>query len=60
MNTQTEQILENQLIQQLSNIGYTKVSIPNEASLLANLKTQLEKHNNDIRFTAKEFERVPK
>ena len=58
MNTQTEQILENQLIQQLSNIGYTKVSIPNEASLLANLKTQLEKHNNDIRFTAKEFERV--
>ena len=58
MNTQTEQILENQLVQQLTNIGYTKVSIPNEASLLANLKTQLEKHNNDIRFTAKEFDRV--
>jgi type I restriction enzyme R subunit len=57
MSTQPEQVLENQLIEQLSNIGYTKVSIPDEAALLANLKTQLEKHNN-ITFTAKEFERV--
>ena len=57
MSTQPEQVLENQLIEQLSNQGYTKVSIPDEASLLANLKTQLEKHNN-ITFTNKEFERV--
>ncbi|CAM1358202.1 Type-1 restriction enzyme R protein [Tenacibaculum soleae] len=57
MSTQPEQVLENQLIEQLSNQGYTKVSIPDEASLLANLKIQLEKHNN-ITFTAKEFERV--
>ena len=57
MSTQPEQVLENQLIKQLSNIGYTKVSIPDEATLLANLKTQLEKHNN-ITFTTKEFERV--
>tara|TARA_R110001606_G_scaffold260183_1_gene407932 strand:- start:14313 stop:17162 length:2850 start_codon:yes stop_codon:yes gene_type:complete len=57
MSTQPEQVLENQLIEQLSNIGYTKVSIPDEATLLANLKAQLEKHNN-ITFTAKEFERV--
>lgn len=57
MSTQPEQVLENQLIEQLSNQGYTKVSIPDEASLLSNLKTQLEKHNN-ITFTAKEFERV--
>ena len=57
MSTQPEQVLENQLIEQLSNQGYTKVSIPDETSLLANLKTQLEKHNN-ITFTAKEFERV--
>ena len=57
MSTQPEQVLENQLTEQLSNIGYTKVSIPHEASLLANLKTQLEKHNN-ITFTTKEFERV--
>lgn len=57
MSTQPEQVLENQLIEQLSNIGYTKVSIPDEATLLTNLKTQLEKHNN-ITFTTKEFERV--
>jgi type I restriction enzyme R subunit len=57
MSTQPEQVLENQLIEQLSNIGYTKISIPDEATLLANLKTQLEKHNN-ITFTTKEFERV--
>jgi type I restriction enzyme R subunit len=57
MSTQPEQVLENQLIEQLSNQGYSKVSIPDEATLLANLKTQLEKHNN-ITFTAKEFERV--
>ena len=57
MSTQPEQVLENQLIEQLSNIGYTKVSIPDEATLLANLKSQLEKHNNIV-FTTKEFERV--
>ncbi|MCK0190665.1 type I restriction endonuclease subunit R [Arenibacter sp. F20364] len=57
MSTQPEQVLENQLIEQLSNQGYTKVSIPDEASLLTNLRTQLEKHNNII-FTAQEFERV--
>ncbi|MBU2921501.1 type I restriction endonuclease subunit R [Winogradskyella psychrotolerans] len=57
MSSQPEQVLENQLIEQLSNQGYTKVSIPDEATLLANLKAQLEKHNN-ITFTAKEFERV--
>lgn len=57
MSTQPEQILENQLVAQLSTLGYTKVSIPDEAALLTNLKTQLEKHNN-ITFSAKEFERV--
>lgn len=57
MSTQPEQVLENQLVKQLSNQGYTKVSIPDEAALLTNLKAQLEKHNN-ITFTAKEFERV--
>lgn len=57
MSTQPEQVLEKQLIEQLSTIGYTKVNIPDEAALLTNLKTQLEKHN-DITFTKKEFERV--
>lgn len=57
MSTQPEQVLENQLVEQLSNIGYAKVSLQDEASLLVNLKAQLEKHNG-IKFTAKEFERV--
>jgi len=57
MSTQPEQVLENQLIERLSNQGYAKVSIPDEASVLTNLKEQLEKHNN-ITFTVKEFERV--
>ncbi len=57
LSTQTEQILENQLVAQLSTIGYTKVSVPDEAALLANLKTQLEKHNKTT-FTTKEFDRV--
>ncbi|WP_417872491.1 type I restriction endonuclease subunit R [Xanthomarina gelatinilytica] len=57
MSTQPEQVLENQLVEQLSYQGYAKVSIPDEAALLANLKAQLEKHNN-VTFTAKEFERV--
>ncbi|MCM5661826.1 type I restriction endonuclease subunit R [Galbibacter mesophilus] len=57
MSTQPELVLENQLIEQLSNIGYTKVNIPDETALLTNLKAQLEKHNN-ITFTEKEFERV--
>ena len=57
MTTQPEHILETQLIAQLVTIGYAQVRIPDEAALLANLKTQLEKHNN-ITFTHKEFERV--
>ena len=57
MSTQPEQVLEKQLIEQLSTIGYTKVNILDESALLTNLKVQLEKHNNII-FTEKEFERV--
>src|SRR5690554_1350123 len=57
MSTQPEQVLENQLIAQLASNGYAKVSILDEAALLSNLKTQLEKHN-DITFTSKEFDRV--
>lgn len=57
MSTQSEQVLENQLIAQLSKIGYTKVAIPDESALLANLKIQLEKHNK-VEFTNKEFDRV--
>ena len=45
MTTQAEQILENKLIEQLVELGYKKVNITNEESLLENLKLQLEKHN---------------
>lgn len=57
MSKQPEQILEDNLVEQLQKLGYAFVSINNEADLLANLKAQLEKHNN-TQFSAKEFDRV--
>ncbi len=57
MSTQPEQVLENQLVAQLQKLKYEKVVIKDEKALTANLKTQLEKHNN-ITFSASEFERV--
>jgi type I restriction enzyme R subunit len=45
MNTQPEQILENNLIAQLQKLGYKSVVIKDEKDLLANLKSQLEVHN---------------
>ncbi|SFG22610.1 type I restriction enzyme, R subunit [Salegentibacter agarivorans] len=57
MATQSEQILENKLVDQLQSLGYKKVIIPNEDALIANLKTQLEKHNN-VSFSDDEFSRV--
>ena len=57
MPKQPEQVLEDNLVVQLQTLGYTYVAINDERDLLANLKTQLEKHNG-IMFTAKEFDRV--
>lgn len=57
MATQSEQVLENKLVQQLQSLGYSKVSVPNEEALLANLKTQLEKHNG-VTFSTDEFKKV--
>ena len=57
MTTQTEQILENQLIDRLQKLGYEYVNIGNETDLINNLKLQLEKHN-DVTFTDREFDRV--
>lgn len=57
MPKQPEQILEEQLVAQLQKLGYGFVQLKDEKDLLANLKQQLEKHNN-ISFSAKEFERV--
>jgi type I restriction enzyme R subunit len=55
--TQPEQILEQQLVEQLQKLNYSLVYIKDETDLIANLKSQLEKHNN-IKFTPTEFERV--
>lgn len=54
MSTQSEAILEENLLKQLVSLGYEKVIIRDEAELLANLKKQLEKHNkttlDDVEF----------
>lgn len=57
MNIQTEQQLENALISQLQTLGWEKVIIPDESALIANLKTQLEKHNKTS-FTEAEFKQI--
>lgn len=55
MSTQSEAILEKNLLKQLVSLGYEKVLIRDEAELLANLKAQLERHNkttlDDMEFT---------
>ncbi|MCV9389142.1 type I restriction endonuclease subunit R [Reichenbachiella ulvae] len=45
MTSQPEELLENNLITQLTKLGYSHVSIPDEAALLSNLRQQLEIHN---------------
>lgn len=57
MPPQSEYALETALIAQLKGMEYGLVAIEDEAGMLANLKRQLEIHNN-ISFTATEFERV--
>ena len=57
MSTQPEAILENELIRQLAKNGYQKVLVEDEASLIRNLKDQLEKLNQ-FTFSDSEFKRV--
>jgi type I restriction enzyme, R subunit len=57
MSKQPEQILENQLVTQLQKLGYALVQLKDETALIANLKQQLEKHNN-ISFSEAEFKKV--
>ncbi|WKZ61953.1 MAG: type I restriction endonuclease subunit R [Saprospiraceae bacterium] len=57
MSKQPEQILEEQLVEQLQRLNYSLVHIKDEKELIANLKSQLEKHNN-ITFSNTEFEKV--
>jgi len=57
MSRQPELILEEKLVQQLTELGYGLVHLKNETEVITNLKTQLEKHN-DIVFSDAEFDRV--
>ncbi len=57
MSKQPEQILEDNLVDQLQQLGYTFVAIRDETVLLGNLKAQIEKHNG-MQLTSKEFDRV--
>jgi len=57
MAHQSEQVLENNLITQLNNLGYSIVPIRDEASLLSNLKAQLETFNK-LSLSESEFKRV--
>lgn len=62
MSYQSENQLENILIEQLNAQGYDKVAISDEQALYENLRNQLFLHNkeklNDVPFTDKEFERI--
>ncbi|MDB9741388.1 type I restriction endonuclease subunit R [Akkermansiaceae bacterium] len=57
MSTQSEQTLENNLIAQLQELGWDRVSITDEAELLVNLKQQLEIHN-ETTLSEREFTQV--
>jgi len=55
--TQSEAELEQKLIDRLMGLGYEPVTISSAADLNANLKAQLEKHN-EIKLSDEEFKRV--
>lgn len=57
MPSQPEQVLEDNLVAQLLTMGYERAAVRGEKDLLANLKTQLEKHNQ-ITLSETEFKRV--
>ena len=55
--TQSEAQLEESLVTRLTGLGYDRVVIRDEVDLLANLKSQLEKHNK-VSLSAPEFEKI--
>jgi len=57
MTTQPESILEENLIKQLESLNYQRVVIKDEADLIINLKSQLEKHNK-TKYSEKEFAQI--
>ncbi|MFR9546078.1 MAG: type I restriction endonuclease subunit R [Rikenellaceae bacterium] len=57
MTTQSEQALENGLIETLVKMNYTRVLIEDEEALIRNFKAQLEKHNRAT-LSDKDFNRI--
>jgi len=57
MSKQSEAVLEENLVNQLVTLGFDKVSIRDEAELLANLRKQIETHNN-IELSDREFDKI--
>ena len=57
MSIQSEDELEKLLVKQLQAMEYVYVEIKDGVGLLANLKAQLEKHN-DTSFSVSEFEKI--
>ena len=57
MAKQSEQILKENLIAQLSGLSYEVVKVADEQSVLVNLKTQLSKFNN-VEISNSEFKQV--
>lgn len=57
MTKQPELILEQNLVDQLVGLGYSRVTIVDEGDLVLNLKSQLEKHNK-TKFTDNEFKQI--
>lgn len=54
---QSEQTLENNLIEQLVGLDYDRVEIRDEQALLLNLRKQLEIHNH-MEFSDREFDQI--
>ena len=57
VKTQSEQVLEDELVAQLIGLDYRRIAVTDEPSMLANLKAQLEAFN-DITLTDHEFSQV--
>ncbi len=57
MTAQPEYILEENLVSQLQELGYSKVFIKDEVDLILNLKAQLGKHNN-ASYSDNEFKKI--
>ncbi len=58
MTVQSEYQLENELIGQLQQLGYTSVTLKDESQLLSNLKTQIERANGLAPLSDTEWKQV--